>query len=145
MPVSPDDSTPAPTSRAGRRASRRRRRPLRLALLGGLLVAVLVATGVWMAGREATVASQETLPTSAVGDRVDTRGGTLHALSLGPVASWDPQRIATRDTVRAPTSIVPSDQVTSTPAADQVAPCRTAVVKVSEGPTWTKTALGWFT
>jgi hypothetical protein len=53
--------------------------------------------------------------------------------------------MATREIVCALTSIAPSDQVTSTPAADQVAPLRTAVVKVSEGPTWTKTALGSFT
>ena len=38
-------------------------------------------------------------PTSAVGDRVDTDGGTLHALALGPVVTWDPQRIASRDDV----------------------------------------------
>jgi len=30
-------------------------------------------------------------------DRTDERGGALKALSLGPVLSWDPQRIATRD------------------------------------------------
>lgn len=30
-------------------------------------------------------------------DRTDERGGTLKALSLGPVLSWDPQRIAARD------------------------------------------------
>jgi len=30
-------------------------------------------------------------------DRTDERGGTLKALSLGPVLSWDPQRIGARD------------------------------------------------
>jgi peptide/nickel transport system substrate-binding protein len=34
-----------------------------------------------------------------VGDRVDTDGGALHALALGPVVTWDPQRIASRDDV----------------------------------------------
>ena len=99
MPVTPDDPHPPP--RAGPAAAPRGAGAgsgrCALAVLGGLLVAVLVATGAWMRSREATVASQETLPTSAVGDRVDTRGGTLHALSLGPVTSWDPQRIATRE------------------------------------------------
>jgi hypothetical protein len=37
------------------------------------------------------------------------------------------------------------DQVTAIPAADQVGPLRTAVVRVSEGSAWTKTALGSFT
>ncbi len=32
-----------------------------------------------------------------MGDRVETNGGTLHALTLGPVLTWDPQRIASRD------------------------------------------------
>ncbi|MBM6405645.1 ABC transporter substrate-binding protein [Phycicoccus sp. CSK15P-2] len=36
------------------------------------------------------------MPTSAVGDRVEARGGTIHALSLGPVATWDPQRMSSR-------------------------------------------------
>lgn len=34
---------------------------------------------------------------AAAHDRVDERGGTLKALSLGPVLSWDPQRISARD------------------------------------------------
>jgi peptide/nickel transport system substrate-binding protein len=98
VPETPDDATtPTTSSRAERRASRRGRRPLRLVVLVGLLVAVLAASGMWMRTRQAPVASQDTLPTSAVGDRVDTRGGTLHTLSLGPVATWDPQRIATRE------------------------------------------------
>jgi peptide/nickel transport system substrate-binding protein len=96
----PDDPVAAATrqqTRAGRRASRRRRRPLRIALVAALVVAVLAATGAWYLGRDTATASQDTVPTSAVGDRVDHRGGTLYALSLGPVSSWDPQRIATRE------------------------------------------------
>ncbi|KGN39447.1 ABC transporter substrate-binding protein [Knoellia subterranea KCTC 19937] len=34
---------------------------------------------------------------AAAHDRTDERGGTLKALSLGPVLSWDPQRIGSRD------------------------------------------------
>jgi peptide/nickel transport system substrate-binding protein len=96
VPETPD-TTPTPSRRADRRASRPGRRPLRLALLAGVLVAVLAVTGAWMKTRQAPVASEDTVPTSAVGDRVDTRGGTLHTLSLGPVTAWDPQRIATRE------------------------------------------------
>ncbi|NHA68727.1 ABC transporter substrate-binding protein [Phycicoccus sp. CMS6Z-2] len=36
------------------------------------------------------------MPTSAVGDRVTTPGGVVNALSLGPVPTWDPQRLAAR-------------------------------------------------
>jgi len=97
VPETPDDTTPAPTTRAARRASRRGRRPFLLALLTGLVVVAVAVTGLWFQNRQDPVASQDTLPTSAVGDRVDTAGGTLHTLSLGPVASWDPQRIATRE------------------------------------------------
>lgn len=39
----------------------------------------------------------ETPQVAAAHDRVDERGGTLKALSLGPVLSWDPQRIGARD------------------------------------------------
>ncbi len=39
----------------------------------------------------------ETPQVAAAHDRVDERGGTLKALSLGPVLSWDPQRISARD------------------------------------------------
>ena len=42
---------------------------------------------------------EKATPTSAVGDRVDTDGGTLHALALGPVPTWDPQRLGSRDDV----------------------------------------------
>lgn len=35
--------------------------------------------------------------TTASHERTDERGGTLKALSLGPVLSWDPQRIGARD------------------------------------------------
>ncbi|MBR7742976.1 ABC transporter substrate-binding protein [Phycicoccus sp. BSK3Z-2] len=47
-------------------------------------------------GRESVPTDTDTTPTSAVGDRVEERGGSLHALSLGPVATWDPQRISSR-------------------------------------------------
>lgn len=39
----------------------------------------------------------ETPQVAAAHDRVKERGGTLKALSLGPVLSWDPQRISARD------------------------------------------------
>jgi peptide/nickel transport system substrate-binding protein len=68
-------------------------------VLGALLVAVLVVAGVFVFGDKAPADSEKAIPTSAVGDRVDTDGGTLHALALGPVVTWDPQRIASRDDV----------------------------------------------
>lgn len=41
---------------------------------------------------------ESTVPRVAAPDeRTDEQGGTLRALSLGPVLTWDPQRIATRD------------------------------------------------
>ncbi len=68
-------------------------------VLGALLVAVLVVAGVFVFGDKAPADSEKAIPTSAVGDRVDTDGGTLHALALGPVVTWDPQRIASSDDV----------------------------------------------
>ena len=58
-----------------------------------------VVAGVFVLGGKAPADSEKAMPTSAVGDRVDTDGGTLHALALGPVVTWDPQRIASRDDV----------------------------------------------
>ncbi|WP_345208098.1 ABC transporter substrate-binding protein [Fodinibacter luteus] len=88
---------PAAT-RAGRRSARRRRLPALVAvLLGAVLVVALVVAGVVALSGPAPADPEKATPTSAVGDRVDTDGGTLHALSLGPVVTWDPQRIASRD------------------------------------------------
>lgn len=95
MPAEHIDPTPTPT-RAERRRARRRPRPWRAGLLAALVVVALVVGGVYWAGTRGPTASSETRPSSAVGDRVDTRGGAVHALSLGPVATWDPQRMASR-------------------------------------------------
>ena len=61
-------------------------------MLSGLLVG-----GVVFASCQTPPPATELLPSAGVGDRVDTPGGTIHALSLGPVAAWDPQRIGSRD------------------------------------------------
>jgi peptide/nickel transport system substrate-binding protein len=100
VPETPDETTHDQPTRAARRAARRRRRggrPGPLVLLAGLLVVALVGAGVWVLNRDTATASPDTVPTSAVGDRVEDGGGTLHALALGPVGAWDPQRIATRE------------------------------------------------
>ena len=92
-------TAPEPT-RASRRSRRRRRRPgLVATLLGAVLAAALVAGAVFVWGGKTPVDPEKATPTSAVGDRVDTDGGTLHALALGPVVTWDPQRISSRDDV----------------------------------------------
>ena len=91
-------TTPSEPTRAGRRASARRRGPgLWVAAVGGLVAVGLAVSGALYLGRPAPVDPEKATPTSAVGDRVDADGGTLHALSLGPVVTWDPQRIASRD------------------------------------------------
>ncbi len=90
-------ATPTDTTRASRRASRRRGPGLRVAAVGGLVAAALAVSGALFVGRSAPPDPEKATPTSAVGDRVDVDGGTLHALSLGPVVTWDPQRIASRD------------------------------------------------
>ena len=93
-----DGGTPPEPTRASRRSRRDRRRPGLLAtLLGAVLVAALVLAAMVAFGGEAPADPEKAIPTSAVGDRVDTDGGTLHALSLGPVVTWDPQRIGSRD------------------------------------------------
>ena len=66
-------------------------------VLGTLLVASLTVAGVVYFGGTAPADPEKATPTSVVGDRVDVDGGTLHALALGPVVTWDPQRIASRD------------------------------------------------
>ena len=57
----------------------------------------LAVSGALLVGRGQEVDPEKATPTSVVGDRVDTDGGTLNALTLGPVVTWDPQRIASRD------------------------------------------------
>ena len=61
------------------------------------MAAALAVSGVLFVGRSAPPDPEKATPTSAVGDRVDVDGGILHALSLGPVVTWDPQRISSRD------------------------------------------------
>ena len=68
-------------------------------LLGAVLVVGLVVAGVFALGGRAPADPEKATPTSAVGDRVDADGGTLHAIALGPVVTWDPQRIGSRDDV----------------------------------------------
>ena len=83
-----DGGTPPEQTRASRRSRRDRRRPGLLAtLLGAVLVAALVVAAMVAFGGEAPADPEKAIPTSAVGDRVDTDGGTLHALSLGPVVT----------------------------------------------------------
>lgn len=89
--------TPPEPTRASRR--RRRRPGLVTTLVGAVLAVAMVVAGVFAFTREAPADPEKATPTSAVGDRVDTDGGTLRALSLGPVVTWDPQRIASRDDV----------------------------------------------
>lgn len=66
-------------------------------LLGVLFAVAIVVAGILVLDGNAPADPEKATPTSAVGDRVDTDGGTLHALALGPVLTWDPQRIASRD------------------------------------------------
>ncbi|QKE83944.1 ABC transporter substrate-binding protein [Arthrobacter sp. NEB 688] len=86
----------AAVSRSARRRAGRRRPTRAVVGLVLIVVAALVGAGVVVARQRGDATDPDTLPTSAVGDRVETRGGTLSALSLGPVPSWDPQRIASR-------------------------------------------------
>jgi peptide/nickel transport system substrate-binding protein len=89
------------TTRATRRAARRRRRPSRVQVLVAVVGVLALVTGLVLGVRylnsRADTPPDTAAATSAVGDRVDTDGGTLHALTLGPVTTWDPQRIASRD------------------------------------------------
>ncbi len=62
-----------------------------------MVLAVGVVLGVRYLGDGTDTPPDTAAATSVVGDRVDTDGGTLHALTLGPVTTWDPQRIASRD------------------------------------------------
>ena len=66
-------------------------------VLGTLVVAALVVAGVFVLRDEPTVDPDRATATSAVGERVTTDGGTIRALALGPVLTWDPQRLASRD------------------------------------------------
>ena len=90
--------TPPEPTRASRR-SRRRRPGLVSTLVGAVLVVGLVVAGVFALGGRAPADPEKATPTSAVGDRVDADGGTLHAIALGPVVTWDPQRIGSRDDI----------------------------------------------
>ncbi len=90
---------PSQITRASRRSRGRRRPGLVPSFLGVLLAVAIVVAGVFVLDGNAPADPEKAMPTSAVGDRVDTDGGTLHALALGPVVTWDPQRIASRDDV----------------------------------------------
>ena len=68
-----------------------------MAAVAALLVVALAVSGALFVGRGQEVDPEKATPTSAVGDRVDKDGGTLNALTLGPVVTWDPQRISSRD------------------------------------------------
>ena len=82
------------------RSTRHRPRPSRSrpwALVAAVVSVVMVgAAGCSVLGGSGDDPSA-TPAVAASHDRTDERGGTLKALSLGPVLSWDPQRIATRD------------------------------------------------
>jgi peptide/nickel transport system substrate-binding protein len=101
-----DPTNPQPATRASLRAAHghqrgkpgKRRRPgRRTVLISGILGCLLVAVGVLAATRFTRPEGGAEPPSSVVADRIESRGGTLHALSLGPVATWDPQRIGARD------------------------------------------------
>lgn len=63
--------------------------------LAAALVMVLLATvaGCSVLGGE----DESTQPQVSSRERTDEKGGTLRALSLGPVLTWDPQRMSARD------------------------------------------------
>lgn len=73
----------------------RLRRPLRPAGVVGLLAAVVLAGSACTGGSD----PQPTTGGVAAAERSDTRGGVLNALTLGPVLTWDPQRLASRDDI----------------------------------------------
>ena len=83
------------------RSSRHRPRQQRSNRVWALLAALVVVLVSGMAGCSVLGGDgdtgSETPQVAAAHDRVDERGGTLKALSLGPVLSWDPQRISARD------------------------------------------------
>jgi peptide/nickel transport system substrate-binding protein len=90
-------TTPTQPTRASRHTPRRRNPARRVAAIAALVAVALAVSGVLYLDRSAAPDPEPATRTSAVGDRVDTDGGVLHALSLGPVVTWDPQRIASRD------------------------------------------------
>jgi hypothetical protein len=61
--------------------------------------AALVVAGVFVLRDEPKVDPDRATATSAVGERVNRDGGTIRALALGPVLTWDPQRLASRDDI----------------------------------------------
>lgn len=82
------------------RSSRHRPRHERSTRVWALLAALVVTLVSGVAGCSVLGGDgdpSETPQVAAAHDRVDERGGTLKALSLGPVLSWDPQRIGARD------------------------------------------------
>ena len=91
------DPGTTPTTRASRHTPRRRGPGRLVAAVATLVAVALAVSGVLYLDRSAGPDAQPATPTSAVGDRVEADGGVLHALSLGPVVTWDPQRIASRD------------------------------------------------
>jgi peptide/nickel transport system substrate-binding protein len=80
--------------------TRSRRRPARRrgwAVTAAVVVTVMGgAAGCSILGG-ADEDSSATPAVAASHERTDERGGTIKALSLGPVLSWDPQRISARD------------------------------------------------
>lgn len=70
--------------------------PRRSRRVAGAALAAVLALGAACSG------GGEKAPTSggvAAAERSDTKGGTLNALTLGPVLTWDPQRLASRDDI----------------------------------------------
>lgn len=89
-------STPDVRQQTRRRSSPPRRSRRVVALTAAFVVMVLGG----VAGCSILGGDNDESPTPAVAashDRTDERGGTIKALSLGPVLSWDPQRIGARD------------------------------------------------
>ena len=82
------------------RSRRHRPRPQHSNRVWAMLAALVVTLVSGMAGCS-IIGGEEgessTPQVAAPEDRVDEPGGTLKALSLGPVLSWDPQRIGARD------------------------------------------------
>ncbi|PRY60267.1 peptide/nickel transport system substrate-binding protein [Knoellia remsis] len=85
------------TTRSDRHQTRRRPRDRRRqTIAAGAVAAALVAgiAGCSVLGGDDEAATPQT---TAAAERTDDKGGTLKAMSLGPVLAWDPQRISSRD------------------------------------------------
>ncbi|MGL4744999.1 MAG: ABC transporter substrate-binding protein [Dermatophilaceae bacterium] len=61
-----------------------------------MLCALLTVVGLLATSRGVVGDATGTTATAAVGERVQARGGALNTLTLGPVSTWDPQRIGSR-------------------------------------------------